>query len=169
MTLGWYVAAIQRGKESTLKEGLALFGIHLYSPDIIVVKRGRKLREPLFPSYVFCHLDPESEQWPQVRWARGMRYFLGPDKQPTRVADSLVEEIRLRVEDWNQEGWTSVFRPGQELRIASGPLTGLDAIFTRYLPGRQRCEVLVSLVGRIHAVQIPTIALESQRPKGFLA
>ncbi len=169
MSLAWYVAAIQRGKESALREGLAPHGVEIYSPDIIVVKRGRKLREPLFPSYVFCLLDPQSEQWPQLRWAKGVKYFLGPDRQPTPVADALVSEIRAKVAHWNQEGWTSVFQPGQQLHIAAGPLSGLDAIFSRYLPGRQRCLVLVSLVGRMHTLQVPAIALETPRPTGFLA
>lgn len=168
MSLAWYVAAIQRGKESSLKESLAPLGVDVYNPEIVAVKRGRKLREPLFPCYVFCLLDPESDRWPQVHWASGLRYFLGPDGHPSPVEDALVDEVRSRVEQWNDEGWTSAFHPGQEVRISSGALGGLDAIFTRYLPGRQRCEVLVSLVGRMHALQVPILSLESHRPSSFL-
>ena len=168
MAVGWYVAAIQRGKESALQDGLAQHGVEVYNPEIIAVKRGKKLREPLFPSYIFCLLDPQAEVWPQIRWAQGLRYFLGPDKQPTSVANSLIEEIRARVERWNHDGWESAFAPGQQVHIGAGALSGVDAVFSRYLPGRQRCEVLVALVGRTHALQITTVSLEARRPAGFL-
>jgi transcriptional antiterminator RfaH len=169
MAVGWYVAAIQRGKESALKAGLAQYGVDVYNPDIVVVKRGKKLREPLFPCYLFCLLDPQSEQWPQIRWAKGLRYFLGPSRQPTPVANSLIEEIRARAEGWNRGGWEFAFAPGQQVRISDGALSGMEAIFSRYLPGRQRCEVLVSLVGRSHCLPIPTLSLEARHPAGFLA
>ncbi|MBI4338627.1 MAG: hypothetical protein HY680_01595 [Chloroflexi bacterium] len=168
MAISWYVAAIQRGKESALKVGLALHGVEVYSPDIIVVKRGRKLREPLFPSYLFCLLDPNSDKWPRIRWAKGLRYFLGAGSQPLPVSHVLVDEIRARVEGWNHGGWEAAFLPGQRVRIGSGALAGLDAVFTRYLPGRQRCEVLVSLVGRNHAIQLPSMVLESSPPTSLL-
>ena len=38
--------------------------------------------------------------------------------------------------------------------ISNGPLTGLDAIFERYVPGTQRCEVLISLVSRPCLVRV---------------
>ena len=169
MTTNWHVAAVKRGKEPGLRTGLAQYGVEVYSPEIVVVKRGRKLREPLFPSYVFCHLDPGSELWPQIRWAQGIRYFLGYERQPTPVDPHLVEDIKARVERWNQGGWESALRSGQNVRITSGSLSGLEAVFCRYLSGRQRCEVLVSLIGRPHTVQIPATCVEITKPASLLA
>ena len=168
MASAWYIAAIQRGKEATLRVGLNLHGVEVYNPEIIVVKRGRKSWEPLFPSYLFCSIDPESEQWPRVRWACGLRYFLGVDRRPTPVPASLVHDIRTRVEQWNDGGWTSAFEAGERVRIGHGALSGLEAIFTQYLPGHQRCEVLVSLVGRTHRIQLATTAVEALRPATLL-
>lgn len=164
MGLGWYVAAIQRGKESALQTGLSLHSVEVFNPEITVVKRGRKHREPLFPTYIFCFIDPESEQWPRIRWARGLRYFLGADRKPTPVPASLVDDIRRRVDIWNGGGWASAFEAGDKVRIGNGALSSLEAIFTRYLPGRQRCEVLVSLVGRMHTVHLPITSVEALHP-----
>ncbi len=169
MAFGWYVAAIQRGKESALQVGLSLHGVELYNPAITVVKRGRKSKEPLFPTYAFCFIDPDSEQWPRIRWARGLRYFLGVDRRPTPVPASLIDDIRLRVDTWNQGGWTSAFDKGDRVRVGNGSLSGLEAIFTRYLPGRQRCEVLVSLVGRMHTVHLPITSVEALQPVALWA
>ena len=168
MTQGWYIAKIQRGKESALQVGLSLHNVEAYNPEIIGMKRGRGRWEPLFPTYLFCYVDPESEQWPQVRWARGLRYFLGADRKPTPIAASLVDEIRARVEVWNGGGWASAFEPGTRVHIGDGALSGLEAIFTRYLPGRHRCEVLISLVGRTHTVQLPTTSVEALQPVALL-
>jgi len=169
MALSWYVGKVQRGKESALQTSLGVLGIEVFNPEIIVVKRGRTHWEPLFPAYLFCRVDPESDLWPQIRWARGLCYFLGADRKPTPLAASLVEEVRARVGLWNEGGWEVAFGPGDRVRIGDGALCGLEAVFTKYLPGRQRCEVLVSLVGRMHALLLPITSVEVLRFVAFVA
>ncbi|MDO8749597.1 MAG: transcription termination/antitermination NusG family protein [Dehalococcoidia bacterium] len=168
MALDWYVGKTQRRKESAFQIALGGHGIEVFNPEIIVVKRGRKQWEPLFPTYLFCRVDPESDLWPQIRWARGLSYFLGSEGTPAPVASPLVEEIRERVELWNRGGWESAYEPGDWVRVGDGALTGLDAVFSRYLPCRQRCEVLVSLLGRMHTVQLPTTSIEALKPVALL-
>ena len=46
MALDWYVGKTQRGKESAFQIALTGHDIDVLSPAIIVVKRGRKQREP---------------------------------------------------------------------------------------------------------------------------
>jgi transcriptional antiterminator NusG len=169
MSVNWYVATVQRGKEAAIQVGLRLHGVEVFNPEIVAVRRGRTQWEPLFPNYLFCSLDLESGLWPRIRWARGLRYFLGAEHTPTPVPDSLMEEIKARVERWNDGGWESAFKSGDRVRIGDGALSSLEAIFTRYLPGRQRCEVLVSLVGRLHTVQMHTTAVEALRPMAIPA
>ncbi len=164
MAVGWYVSKIQRGKETSLQSGLHQYGIEVYNPSILVVKGGRKRWEPLFPTYLFCLIDPESDLWPRIHWARGLRYFLGAEGRPTPVPSALVEEIMARVGRWNGGGWESVFEPGARVRIGDGTLTGLEAIFKCYMPGHQRCEVLISLMGRNHRVQLPITSVEALGP-----
>ncbi len=153
-------------KTQPQKESLAQFSlrnarVEVFYPKILVRRRGRRLLEPLFPTYLFCHLDPTSPFWPMVRWATGVAYFLGSDGKPVPVPDNLVDGIRKRVAWWNAEGHRAVFSPGQRVRVTRGPMAGLEAVFEGYVPARQRCRILLQVVGRLSRVEIPETDLES--------
>jgi len=161
----WYIAKVQRGQEKALVSSLGYHGVEVYNPETLIKKAGRLKYELLFPTYIFCLAERESPQWPRVRWARGIRYFLGSEAQPTPVASSLVREIESRVQEWNSGGWVKAFRLGDPVRVVYGTVAGLDAIFQCYLAGNKRCEVLLNLVGRQHLVKLPTAAVESTKQR----
>jgi len=154
MSFDWYVARVKPRNEGRVRSSLQKSGIDVYAPEIVVLKGGKELTEPLFPGYVFVHTDPGSKDWPRIRWTQGLSYFLPDGKHPARVPESLVDDIQTRVTRWNGGGWVEAFKPGDTVLIAGGSLRGLDAIFQRYIPGKRRCEVLVSLLGGPHRVKV---------------
>ena len=161
MPAQWYVARVKPRKERAVRIWLERTGVEAYSPEIVVVQRGRKRLESLFPSYLFVHTDTSSERWPMVRWARGLSYFLGEVGRPSPVDEQIVPEIQARVMRWNAGGWAEALREGQRVVITVGALRGLEAIFQRYVPAKERCLVLVSLVGRPFAVSVGITDIES--------
>ena len=150
----WYVAKVKPKCEVRIQSYLETYGVKVYAPEIIVAKRGRRHTEYLFPGYAFVWTDPQSRDWPLVRWARGLSYFLPTLNEPAAVPESMVNEIRSRVEQWNNEGWIEAFRPGDHVKIEAGPLRSLDAIFQRHLDGKRRCEILVTLMERPQRVEV---------------
>ena len=161
MELRWYAAKVHRGRESALREQLVPLGIVLYHPEIIVNKQGRRRLEPLFPSHLFCKADPEDATWLQVRRATGLKYFLGPEHRPTPVEDRIVDTLRERVADWNSGGWREVFKPGDPVLVNAGPFKGLEAIFVRYLPAKERCKILLATLAHQHEVELDTAVTSS--------
>ncbi|MSQ41365.1 MAG: hypothetical protein EXR55_06925 [Dehalococcoidia bacterium] len=159
--LAWYVAKVKPRNEHHVQTYLERFGVEVYAPEMLVLRSGRKRNEPLFPSYLFVKVDPSSGMWPLVHWARGMSYFLGDQRDPTPCSDVLLDTIRARVGQWNGGGWEEAFRSGDRVVIRSGPFKELDAIFQRYVPGRERCHVLVSLMDRSIPVILGVAAIES--------
>jgi len=156
----WYVAKTQRRREPVLGRHMSDNGVAVYSPEIAITKNGSLKLEPLFPTYIFCLADRDSGNWPLIRWARGLRYFLGSETEPIAISRQLVSSIQERVDNWNSGGWSGVFVPGDRLNITSGPFLGLDAIFRSYVPPKRRCEVLISLLGRDHVATIPITSLQ---------
>ena len=152
--LDWYVAKIKPHTESTVELSLSIYGVESYAPKIVVLKGGRQAMEPLFPGYAFVCVDTESDLWRRVRWAQGVSYFLPSQRYPVPIGDAFVSDLRAKVGHWNGDGWTTAFGKGDPVRIEKGPLCGLDAIFQRNVPGKQRCEVLISLVGKDHRVTV---------------
>ena len=159
--LDWYVAKVKPRSEQRVAWSLAACGAEGYAPDIVVLKRGRQVLEPLFPGYVFVQVDTASALWRQIRWAQGVGYFLPRNLDPVAIGAEFVDDLKSGVQQWNGEGWARAFGSGDPVRIEAGSLRGLDAIFHRYVPGHRRCEVLVSLVGRDHRVSVDTSSLRA--------
>lgn len=152
---GWYVAKSKPQKEASLVRFLSQWDVEVFFPQVVHSTRTGRQLQALFPTYLFCHLDPESSVWPVVRWAPGMAYFLAFDGQPTRVPQTLVDYLRQRVGQLSAEGPSRHLAPGDKVTVLSGPFTGLEGIFQRYVPGRQRCRILLEVVGRLTSTELP--------------
>ena len=154
MAFEWYVAKAKRFQTVLAERHLRLWGIEVYNPCIVALKTQTKKWEDLFPGYLFCRVDTSnSDLWPGLLWTPGVSYFLPPDSRPLPLSEDSVAEIQQRVERWNGGGYSRVFKKGDRVQVRSGPLKGLDAIFERYLPARERCEVFLSWLGR----KLPTL------------
>lgn len=162
--IDWYVAKAKPRSERAAVASLADYGVESYAPRIVTVRRGRQVLEPAFPGYLFVRVDPESVLWRRARWARGVSYFLPSGQAPAPLGGALIDDLRSRVDHWNDTGWETVFAPGDTVHVEKGSLQGLDAVFGRYLPESERCEILISLVGAAHHVRVDTRSLRAQPP-----
>lgn len=155
----WYVAKLKPHSEHKVAQHLARYGVEVFAPDIVVQKRVTLSQEPLFPGYIFVCCDPSSDKWALIRWAHGLSYFLPVNSEPLPVPEAILYDIKARTERWNAGGWRGAFRPGEQVMISAGHLTSVEGIFQRYVPGKQRCEVLIHLMGRLQTVQVDIEAL----------
>ncbi|MFQ5872666.1 MAG: transcription termination/antitermination protein NusG [Dehalococcoidia bacterium] len=155
----WYVAKSKPHQERLLTANLRSFGAEVYYPWIVYLGSGGKAKEPLFPTYIFCRIDRDSPSWPSLRWAPGLASFLGGPKGPTFIGDNVVSEIRARVDAWNQGGYKGRINSNAGVTVTKGPFQGLEGLFRRYLPARERCIVLLKLLGRYVYVEVETEAV----------
>ena len=167
----WYVAKTKARKEQLVEIYLTeKLGVEVFLPRI---RRpaGRKAGfEPLFPTYLFCFVDPYSADWPAIRWARGLSYFLGVGQEElVPISDELIARLKQRVSWWNDGGYISRFASGEQVMVTSGHFAGLEGIFQRYVPARQRCQVLLQLMGRLSKVEVPEEVLKGKLPYKGLA
>ena len=154
MAFEWYVAKAKRFQTALAEKHLKLWGIEVYNPRIVSLKAQTEKEEEPFPGYLFCQVDTsDSDLWPGLLWTPGVSYFLPPESRPLPLPEDSVDEILQRVERWNHGGYSQVFKKGDRVQVRSGPLKGLDAIFERYQPARERCEVFLSWLGR----KLPTV------------
>ena len=151
---GWYVAKSKPQKDHLLLNYLSQWGVKVFAPSIIQPGRGGQTIKPLFPTYLFCHLDPKSSVWPVVRWAPGMAYFLSCDNEPIQVAQEMIDYLTKQADRWNNQGFPRHLAPGEKIMVMSGPFAGLEGIFQEYLPSKQRCRILLEVVGRLARVEL---------------
>ena len=140
----WYVAKSKPQKEAFLHATLSELGVDVFFPRIYSRRQGHQRLEALFPTYLFCRFDVSSPDWPAIRWAPGLNYFLATDGNPSRVPDDMVQYIHHRVEDWNGVGLVAKdLGPGDVVKVANGPFAGIEGIFQRYVSAGQRCRILL--------------------------
>jgi transcriptional antiterminator RfaH len=162
----WYVAKSKPQKEAWLTTSLSSLGVEVFYPRIVSHRRGKRTLEPLFPTYIFCKFDVNTPEWPAIRWSPGLSYFLGADGHPASIPDNLVDYIKERVKWWNNEGCSPQrLKPGQHVVVSHGPFSGLEGIFQRHVSSRQRCRVLLQVVGRLSPVELEETDLSIAMPR----
>jgi transcriptional antiterminator RfaH len=160
---GWYVAKTKPGRERSVELYISeRWDIEVFLPRIRRPAGRKAGMEPLFPTYLFCLVDGRTDAWPDIRWVPGLCYFLGAGGELVPVSDEIIAHLKERVNWWNNGGCTPHFISGERVIITGGPLSGLEGIFKNYVPARQRCQVLLEIIGRQSEVELPVEVLQSR-------
>jgi transcriptional antiterminator RfaH len=110
---------------------------------------------PLFPRYLFVHMDPGRCRWLSINSTFGVQRLICAGDEPLPVPEAVIHEIRSR-ED--KEGAVLLspanLRRGQRVTIIEGPLTDLAGIFEEMVD-RDRAVLLLDILGRSVRVRLP--------------
>jgi len=155
----WYVAQTQMRAEERARINLERQGFEAYLPRYLRershARRRDVVRAPLFPGYIFVHLDLETAPWRSINGTLGVSHLICNGERPAAVPAGVVEELAAR-EDEN--GIIPLqrrpFHKGEALRIVSGALADCFGLFER-MADRDRVILLLDLLGRKVAVQAP--------------
>jgi transcriptional antiterminator RfaH len=151
----WYALYTKPKKEQQVAAQLEEEGIETYLPTVQrkVRRRDRPDRVVYFPCYLFARLDFEVVPRSSIAWMPGIRRIVAFGEQPAVVDDQVIGLIRRRLEDVEEVGYGGL-RQGDRVRIQSGPLRDLEAIFDRPLSSADRVRILLDVVGRMTPVDI---------------
>lgn len=159
--LAWYLVHTKPRQEAKALLNLEQQGYPCYLPLINVEKmrRGKvqRVSEPLFPRYLFIRLDSseEGKSWSPIRSTIGVSTLVQFGGQPAKVNDLLIELLQAQQE---ARPASTLFSPGETVRITDGPFAGLDAIY-QCSDAEQRSLVLLELLHKQVKMQIDTARL----------
>ena len=143
----WACAQLQHQRQALALGMLVRAGFEVYSPRLRewrVGRGGRRQKESaLFPGYCFLLVQL---QWRHAHYCPGVIRLVMNGLQPAGVPDVVIEEIRVRERNGAIELPRRSLKPGDQVRILSGPFHGHCAIFVGMKP-RARVEALLSLLG----------------------
>lgn len=159
----WLALYTKPYKEYQVRDLLSNRGIEVYLPEITVQRNGMQKKKPFFAHYLFARLDPSSGAITDVRWTPGMRHIVRAGDQPVGVPDRVVEHIRRRLAEMGVVRPEERFKTGDIVRIARGPLEGLEAVFDRRLSAEGRVRVLLQLMNRLVATEVDARYLQPPR------
>lgn len=154
--LRWYLVQCKPHEDSRALENLQRQGFECYRPDRPVVRcrdgRTFSAAEPLFPGYLFIHLDRVKNNWVPIRSTRGVSQIVRFNEYPLPVQDGIIEGIRARLAGPVIE--EPYLKPGERVRITGGPFSQLEAIFVAH-EGNQRVVLLLNILQKDQAVSFP--------------
>ncbi len=156
----WFAVTVRPQHEQTAAMGLAAKGLETYLPLYLAVRqwsdRTKRLHLPLFPGYVFCRFD-RSEQTAVVQ-TPGVRTVVSFGGEPAPVPEAELDSVRKMLASGSLvEPWPFL-QGGQRIRIASGPLNGVEGILLE-TPESRRLVVSINLFQRSCAVRVDRDAI----------
>lgn len=146
--------ATQPRREFTARANLECQGYKTLLPKVSLKSRVRgawkNSVQVMFPGYVFVLLSIGFDDPAPIRSTVGCIGLVKFGLHPIPVPDSVMEPL-IKLADSPME-IRQTFRPGGKVRFEDGPLTGLSGVL-RLARGRDRVEVLMSLLGREIPIQ----------------
>ena len=159
----WYAVHCRPLKEAQAARMIEeRIGLAVYLPEIIRRFRRRVQRAPFFPGYLFVQADLQRVAMSSINALPGVLRLVSFSEMPTPVPASAIETIRLAVETLNNRGGLPEhgFLPGEHVRLKSGPLGGLDAVFVGPMKPSERVRVLIEFLGHLREAEVKVDILE---------
>jgi len=155
--LRWYVVQAKHREEQRAEHFLKEKGFHTYLPLMEAAKiRGSKhsiTEKPLFPGYLFCLFDCDSESLAHVRWTRGVAKILPESASPFPINDEVIAEIRS-LEQKDGIIRRKSLRTGDRIRVTRGPMKDIVGIFDHWASDQGRVRVLLQCINYQASVEL---------------
>jgi len=155
----WFVLWTHSNSERLVHDQLTGQGFETFLPLIKAWSRRRGVQSttarPMFPGYVFVRHVLDKRGYLEILKARGVARVLGERwDRPAFVPDDEIDAIR-RVAGADVPVLPYPFlTEGQQVRIADGPLAGLEGILISTKPQKGLLVVSVDLLQRSVAVEV---------------
>jgi transcription antitermination factor NusG len=169
MASQWYAIRSKPRKEEILWRQLRAQEFEVFFPRIRVHPvnpRSRKLL-PYFPGYMFVNVNLEEVGLSTFQWMPHAIGLVSFDGEPSTVPENLIYAINKRVEEIAAAGgeFFDGIKPGDTVKINTGPFTGYEAIFDTRLPGSERVRVLIQMLSD-RRIPVELRAGQVERKKG---
>jgi len=163
MRSAWYALRSKPRKEDVLHQHVLSRGLECFYPRIPVKTINPRARQvaPYFPGYMFVRADLGAVGVSTFQWMPHALGLVSFDDTAAPVPDALIEQIEARVAAIAAAGGELYLglKPGDAVRIKSGPLAGYEAIFDARLSSGGRVRVLLELLTDRH---VPVELSEAQ-------
>lgn len=154
----WYLIQCKPRQDMRALEHLERQGYQCLLPthDVERLQKGKlqQLTEPLFPGYLFIHLDRVDDNWMPIRSTRGVNQIVSFGGRPTPVPDVVLGKLATR-----QGVVAPVLSAGDRVVINEPGLQALEAIFLEP-DGEGRVLLLLHLLQRDLTVKVPLSRIE---------
>jgi len=129
----WYAIRIRSRHEFKVIDRLSGAKIEAFLPAVERLSKWKDRKKlvafPLFPGYLFVHIDKDSEKKIIVLKTQGVVRFVGHIAgEPEPVPDDQIISLKKLIENKHELNPYPYLKEGQKVRIRKGPLAGVEGI-----------------------------------------
>lgn len=143
----WYAIRTKSQEENRAETNLKSWLVPTFAPKL---KERRTLcydirfvSKPLFSRYIFARFDI-NRQLHDINYTRGVQNVVSFGGCPVSIDDEVIDLIRAQVGEDGFVRMEDEFKPGDKVRITSGPFESLGGIFMRDLNDTGRVKLLLN-------------------------
>ena len=154
----WYLIQTKPRQETVAQENLIRQGYSIYLP-MAPIRRRRNNRTrsevgPMFPRYLFIHLDTGIDDWRPLRSTVGVSKVVRFGLEPAKVLDTLVTALRQREDKRGiQIIPEAKLEKGQPIRVTDGLFEGYEGLF-HARTARDRVIILINILENQARIEI---------------
>ena len=164
----WYVLHTNSGYENQVEMNLKmvfeknnltdrLFEITIPMEEVLEEKNGKKklVKRKMYPCYVLIKMDYDNSMWHIITQTRGVTGFVGPQGRPLPLTEDEIRRMHLEKVVAKTD-----YKPGDTVKIISGPLEDFVGKIETIDAENQKCRVSVSMFGRQTPVDLELYQIE---------
>ena len=126
----WYAVTTRSRQEKTAAAMLEALGIQQFLPTTAELHqwsdRKQVVNLPLFPGYLFVHINPSPETTLRVRKVPAIVDFVGNHSGPLPIPDGQIEDVRTVLARGVPCSPHSFLQAGDRVRVVRGALAGIE-------------------------------------------
>jgi transcriptional antiterminator RfaH len=135
-----------------------LEGVEVFSPRLRLkrptVRGAVWFTEALFPNYLFARFDLE-EMLDRVRHTTGVSTVVSFGNRCPVIEAGVIDELRLCMGGADLKVLSDELAEGEPVEVVGGAFAGMQAVVLRVTSATRRVQVLLDLLGRSAAVELP--------------
>lgn len=156
----WFIVRTQSRAEERAVQHLNNQDFETYLPryrkQVRHARRTKTVLRPLFPGYVFVHVDIEHQRWRAINGTVGVIELVQFGDGPKPVDAAIVDAIRAREDaDGAISLGSNGFKKGDKVRVLEGAFADCTALLEE-VSDQKRVFLLLELMGREVRVSLPT-------------
>ena len=161
----WYLVYTKPRQESVAEDNLVRQAYVVYLPRVRHMRKrqGRQVAviEPLFPRYLFIHLDTQNDNWSPIRSTFGVASLVRFGSEPAKVPDEFVSHLQAQAGQDGLHEWAEPkMKEGDRVRVSEGPLKGYEGILLTK-SGQARVMLLLEMLGKEVRTHLSSSQIES--------
>jgi transcription termination/antitermination protein NusG len=153
----WYAVSTRSRQEKVAANTLQALGISHFLPLQLQKRqwsdRVQTIHTPLFPGYLFVHIDPWSCSKLDVLKVPGIARFIGDHTGPLPIDNSEIDSIRSVASCGMEMSPHPYLKQGDRVRVVRGALAGVEGILTSVSSGI-RMVISIEVIHRSLAITV---------------